>query len=733
MPGKLPATLIRSAGRPELTERIDWPSFLGRQDLIWHAMPETYAEGAFHGNGLIGANIFADSNDERGVKRPTQLDYEGKGTPLRWRIGRTDVRDCMPSEPWRLPVGDMVLLTSGRIRGVNMRLDLWNAEAGVRIFTDRGEIAVRSFTHAEKMVIVNELSSTDGERDSRWVWCPDAALNTMKLWHGEEAEARHPEPVLSRRDGATVHAQRLSCGGEYAFTWKETDAPRNHRLLFMSVERSHPETGKATEAAAANVLEAEAAGLAPLLESHRCWWHSYYPRSFLSVPDIRLEKFYWIQMYTLASATRADRAPLDLMGPWFKGTPWPGIWWNLNIQESYRPVYAANRLDLGESFIRLLKANMDALAANACGFAQDSAAIPTATSFDCRGVAEQPQCNLLLACHNYWLHCRYSMDTNLLRQGLFPLLKRSVNHHFHHLAEGKDGFLHLVPTVSPEYQPEPIPDCAITLALLRWGCKTLVDICQTLGIEDSLLPTWHHVLEKLAPYPVDQNGIMVGANTPFAKAHRHFSHMLMFCPLYEEIHADEELAFKTLNHWLRLGEGSADFCAWPHAYASMLLSSYGRGNDALNHIGAALEGPSFNTFYDRELGPCFETPMMIAAALQEMLLQSWGGLIRVFPAVPDSWKDIAFHRLRAEKAFLVSAIRQGGKIALVKVESLAGGTCRVNPGWGERQVRVAEGAVSVQSLPGGIVSFETEPGSCVTLAPEGELGEFTVRGWRASV
>ena len=36
-----------------------------------------------------------------------------------------------------------------------------------------------------------------------------------------------------------------------------------------------------------------------------------------------------------------------------------------------------------------------------------------------------------------------------------------------------------------------------------------------------------------------------------------------------------------------------------------------------------------------------------------MLIQSWGGKIRIFPAVPDAWKDVAYSGLRTEGAFIL--------------------------------------------------------------------------------
>jgi hypothetical protein len=83
-----------------------------------------------------------------------------------------------------------------------------------------------------------------------------------------------------------------------------------------------------------------------------------------------------------------------------------------------------------------------------------------------------------------------------------------------------------------------------------------------------------------------------------------------------------------------------------------------------------------NTLYT-ESGPCIETPLSGAASLHDMLLTSWGGKIRVFPAVPAAWHDVTFHNLRAEGAFLVSAVRKNDKLQFIRIESLAGEPCRV--------------------------------------------------------
>ena len=56
-----------------------------------------------------------------------------------------------------------------------------------------------------------------------------------------------------------------------------------------------------------------------------------------------------------------------------------------------------------------------------------------------------------------------------------------------------------------------------------------------------------------------------------------------------------------------------------------------------------------------------------------MLLQSHTDTVRIFPAIPDDWKDVSFKDLRACGAFLVSAERKDGRTVSVKVVSEKGG------------------------------------------------------------
>ncbi len=377
-------------------------------------------------------------------------------------------------------------------------------------------------------------------------------------------------------------------------------------------------------------------------------------------------------------------------------TKWPFITWNLNIQLCYWPPFPANRIEIGASLINNLWKYRDNLIKNVrpVEWQDDSAVAPLNTGIDMEqwwGVDNRAISttlgNLVWTLHDVWLQYRYTMDEDLLRHKLYPLLKRSVNWMMHHLEE-RDGVLHLPPSASPEYGVA--PDCNYDLALLRWGCQALINSANRLDINDPLLPKWQEVLQKLTDYPVDENGFMIGAGVPYDKPHRHYSHLLMFYPLYlidGEQPQNRELLLKSIKHWLSFNEKSynetgewQDMAAFSFTGASSMYASLGDGENALKYLNGYMDYPQIcrNSLYV-EAGPVLESPLSAAQCVHDMLLQSWGHKIQIFPAVPDEWPEVVFYDLRAQGAFLISAERKNGQTRWVRIKSLAGEPCRIAP------------------------------------------------------
>ena len=675
---------------------MDWPAFLGRHDPVWEVLPAKFDHGAFLGNGLLGTTVYTDGPDR-----------------LRFELGRSDVTDHR-RDNGRLPIGGMVLKTAGAIQSGTLRMDLWNAEIRGEMVTDKGRIRFRAVDHADEMALLVDLETEGGEQAATFVWEPEKSevfRDEMKKVNGE----MNPPPETGTDGETGFCVQRRAAGGAYATAW-QVQGSHPKRRLTLTVADSFPGlTAKATALGTARRVAATPPDA--LEQSHRAWWHAYYPASFLSVPDAQVEGFYWIQMYKLACATRQDRQVIDLLGPWYRPTGWPRIWWNLNIEIAYSPVYTANHLELGESFTRFLDAKRTNFVRNAqeiWGF-DGCATVPHTTDYEgLRGdgtCAPQNYINpgdFTWALFNYWQQYRYSMEdalvTNQTLHAFYPLLKGSVNLYLHLLKPGEDGKLHLPRLHSPEYCHDGDVDNNYNLSLLRWGCTTLIDLNARYGFSDAQRPEWERILRDLVPYPQNENGFMIGATVHFAHSHRHWSHLLMVWPLRMlsvEQPDNKALVEKTMNHWLTV-DGGREIFGWSSAAASLLYSSMGNGEKALEHLRAHHNNKRFvmpNTMYI-EGSPVIECSLFAAKALQDMLLQSWGDRIRIFPAVPAEWKEATFHDLRAEGAFLVSAARRDGKTRWVRIKSLAGAPCRVRPGF--------EGAFSIS--PPSLKMHEIEPG-----------------------
>jgi alpha-L-fucosidase 2 len=449
------------------------------------------------------------------------------------------------------------------------------------------------------------------------------------------------------------------------------------------------------------------------VESHRAAWLDHYRKSFFSVSDPYWQSFYWNQIYKLRAATRQDGVVLGIQGPWDQPTPWPGIWWNLNVQLTYWPMYTSNHLELAEPLPNSLRDYLPNLIANVPPeYRHDSAGVYRSSTARLVGGVFYPSLagipgdegrpevgDLLWACHNIWLHYRMNMDEHLLRDTLYPVLRRAVNYYRHFLEEGQDGRLHLPRTYSPEYKTG--PDCNYDLALLLWGAGTLLHITDQLGLDDPLAPEWRLIVDKLADFPEGEDGFLIARDVPLDSSHRHYSHLLMVYPLHRvnvEQPDGEMRIRRSLNHWHSFPDA---LFGYSFTGGASIAASIGDAQRALNYLNAFKRFIEPNTMY-REAGPVIETPLSAAQSIHDMLIQSWdapdGPLIRLFPAAPDAWSDIVFHQWRAQGAFLVSAARVGGKTAWVQVSSLAGEPCRVRADFGGAPRLDAPESVTIKAL-----------------------------------
>ncbi|MGC9536051.1 glycosyl hydrolase family 95 catalytic domain-containing protein [Streptomyces sp. UG1] len=663
----MPPAAADGTGRPwrlrdTMTTDGAWATFLRGQDLRWSRLPTRWYEGPFLGDGLLGSMIYQEPDAGR----------------IRFTVQHGRVQDHRPEfgSGWgtcRLPVGHLTLDPVGTITAVDWRLSLWNAELTGTVTTTAGTLTLAALIHDEVLAV---RARADGDERVVWTFHPEEAISPRRISEAPPAgyTANPPWTTRTAPDGTEQVLQPLTGGGRTATAYRSTGDD-----LLVSVGHSFPSDTAAEADSLRNLRRAKSYG--SLRRRHTRWWHAFYRKSFVSFPDQRLQSFHWIQLYKVASASRAGGPVMATSGPWLEPTPWPAVWWNLNVQLEYWLIHGSNHLEL-DALATTLRQNQEQLIANVpAAYRADSSGVGRSSDmFANRGVGRPGTGaevgDLTWALHNAWLSYRHSMDESLLRDTIHPVLRRAINYYLHFLTPGSDGRLHLPSTLSPEYPVVPPQDTNYDLALIRWGCRTLIESAELLGIDDELIPRWQQVLARLTPYPVDGNGFMIGADTPYAQSHRHYSHLLMVYPLYL-VNWDQpesrELIRKSVEHWHAL---TGAHRGYSYTGAASMYAMTGDGDTAIGYLRKFFDPTTrypcqANTHYT-EAGPVIETPLSASQSLHDMFCQSWGGVIRVFPAVPTAWADVTLHDFRTQGAFLVSAVRKAGTTRFIRVKSLAG-------------------------------------------------------------
>lgn len=708
---------------------VDWQAMLAQFDMVWGQFPTSWDKGPFLGNGEQGTLLYRTGKRE-----------------LRWDVGCSAAHDHRPFEKDDLSEKGVAVLNRGRhfighlklkapadLTGFQSRLSLWNAEATGTIASEKGSVVWRTLAHATEPVMYFELDCSGDLEGASLLYVPEKARSPRAVRNKLPRTPVNPDAVLNEKDGIQTAVQQLASGGQTAVAWVSSKQ-KNTTRLWLSVQHSFPgdeALSAAVEAVKSASQNNSQSDLDSWIETHRDWWHDYYPASYLLTGDPYWDTFYWIQQYKLACVTRDKGWIIDNQGPWLQPTAWNATWWNLNVQVSHSGVYQANRRGMGSALSHRLWLNRDNLALNVAEpYREDSYAIGrTVSGWDLLGHAGQPggrppidkkigrECgNLLWGLHNVDLEYRYWQDTELRDRVLYPFLIKAVNYYRHFLVEEEDGLYHLPETFSPEYRRA--RDCTYDIDLLSWAVARLLELAEEKQIsadEEPLIKVWKELKTKLVPAHVNATGRMIGRNVALTGGHRHWSHLIAVYPLRTltpEADADRQLIEKSLSHWRSFGRGIAGYA---HTSASCMASMLGDGDKALAYLNGLKPYLKPNTFYSEINLPVMETPLHGATAMQEMVLQSWGGRLRVFPAVPEKWPNVQFADMRGEGGFLVS----GKYRQWVLVVSQYGGEVEVEPNLGEATWKTA-GDEKVSKVSSGVYRIQTQPGGWVLFWPSKE-------------
>jgi len=480
------------------------------------------------------------------------------------------------------------------------------------------------------------------------------------------------------------------------------------KVLFASVETSSVPLEQSL-----NIEQARKDSLAAHRAAIRDFWAQYWEECHLKIPDHEVGQGYRFAQFLYGAGTGAGVPPLALQGVWTLDNgqipPWKGDYHhNLNTQFTYLASLTGNRFESHLAFLEFLWALLPDHQAYAREFYETSGAcVPSVMSLNGRQMggwapyAYAPTNSAWLA-HHFYLHWKFTADRTFLVERALPYLQEIGECHRGLLRPDAEGKLKLPLSGSPEIgnnRPHSyLPTMSnYDIALVRFLFAALVELEAEAGGDPS---KWEEVLRAL---PELQKGsipqmndflegdvLFVAKDRPLLESHRHFSHLMAIYPLgiiHSESHPEwAEVIERSMLQLDLLGTGQ--WTGYSFAWAACLAARLGKGDKALAylqifqkafvwkngfHVNGDFKDLGFSAFKYEPM--TLEGNFAFAEAVHEMLLQSWGGVIRLFPAIPGEWQDASFHQLRAQGGYKVSAKWSGGKIGEVKIE--AGGPARL--------------------------------------------------------
>ncbi len=642
-------------------------------------------------------------------------------------------------------------------------LDLDGALVRGTLTTADATHELQAFVHKERSVFCLKVTNAP----------PDAALSLRALssLSPEMAQLGYPDPSFTQHSDLRVMTQPVPEGPACAAAWTQRG-----NVYTLAVEVA--DTAEAAEAQALTTLrEALAVGYEALLAEHLAAWRGFWSVSTVALPEPRLEFLWAYGLYLLAASSRRGHLPPGLQGVWAPDgqlSPWRGDYHaDMNVQETFWPAGATGHIELLDPWCDFMQDILPAVQAHTRRIFGTEGSfylcsmhpryVPTAGWY----TVQYAWSNTGWLAWLVWLRWRYSLDTEWLRATGYPLVAECFRFYRANLEEGADGCLHVPLSTSPEFKENSPaawgPDPNIDLALIRRTCDWLVEMEQALGLDD-LTPDARRVHDTLPPYALGKPAVPLASGFSAEKilalwpgqllteSHRHPSHLMAIHPAMdltvEGTDEDRQVIADSLTHFLELGQ-----YRWAgHTYAQWIslaacVGRPGMAYDALRQYADRWIGPNglhFNRDFQRTGATMFtgdpagapftmESSNGVTMGLCDMLVQGWNDRLRVFPAVPAHWRDVAFEGLVAEGAWVVSAARLDGATQWVRIRATVARTLRLRDPFGGEVVSVSGADLT---RDGEDYVGELAAGQEVLLARAGvrpDLEEATARVRRSDV
>ncbi len=691
-----------------------------RHDLQFSSPPKSWDEALPLGNGMIGNLIWQKNGKLRFSLDRADL-WDQRPSPDLDKLTFKMVQDQVAKNDYKIiqDLGDLPYERDpapSKIPGAALEFDIaaLGEVASTRLYIKEGIAEVKWKSGARLITFIHPNLPIG------WYKFEKASITPFLLppdYEGSNISVNNSVagqglPRLGYKQGnilatATSVTYTQSGWNEFTYnvsvTWKKTHTGMEG---VWSITSNSPYNQK-NVATDEEIRQALQRGFKKDSHENKKWWSNFWNQSSLSIPDSLIERQWYLDNYKFACAARDYAPPITLQAIWTADNgnlpPWKGdIHNDLNTQLSYWPSYSGNHMTEAKGFTNWLwnsKPIFEKYTKHYFGVAGLN--VPGVTTLEGKEMGGwiQYSCSPTVAgwlAHHFYLEWRYSMDKNFLKEKAYPWIHDVATFFDNISVVDTNGKRKLPLSSSPE-----INDNRITawftettnydLAIIRWTYLKAIELALELNLNNEA-EHWREQLNQWPDLSKDEIGsLAVAPGIPFAESHRHFSHLMAFHPLgileYSK-EADRKIIDASMN--VLEQNGSMKWVGYSFSWQANMYARMKQGQKAaetLQKFASCFVLPnSFHVNGDQCEGKLssfryrpftLEGNFAFASAVQEMLLQSHDGVIEVFPAIPETWRDVSFHQLRAEGAFVISAKKEDGKIKELIIVSEKGGELKI--------------------------------------------------------
>ncbi|BBI32660.1 hypothetical protein KCTCHS21_20590 [Cohnella abietis] len=456
-------------------------------------------------------------------------------------------------------------------------------------------------------------------------------------------------------------------------------------------------------------------------------WQEYWSRSGVALADETLEAVWYRNLYFFNCSVKPDASCPGIFANWSYGkigAEWHGDYhMNYNTQQPFWVAFSSNHADKHLAYANMVDHVLPVSRKWAREYYGMRGAYFPHSAFPVR-MTMMPYpvphwgweiCETPWTVQSLWWHYLYTMDKTFLADRAFGPMKDAVLFMVDYMkrpdAIGEqwgDGLYHIFPTVVPElYELTPgfrkNRDCIVDLTLTKFLFRAFAQACETLGKETeeaALLAETSEVLSRFPAYPTAQSGrgtvfVSVAGEDPEVVYNVPNGISTVFPGEDHGLHSPaEEYAIAVQSYRNHRNEGGNDLVFYPMAGARLgqldlerfkrqiayCMLPNGTCTDKLLQSGGRYSDTTpFD--YMAPMGIWFEN-FALPAVINECLMQSYTGVIRLFPNWPED-KPAEFFTLRAVGGFLVSAAVDEGEVSWIEIVSEAGSKLRLHDPWNE--------------------------------------------------